>query len=76
MKGDFTRDTFDRTKHYSSVLMQQGRVQLDADWNEQARLLLHRLEMLARDLIGWGGGPDPKAGGGFDLSFGWKSVTL
>jgi hypothetical protein len=67
MKGDFTRDTFNPTKHYSSVLMQQGRVQLDADWNEQARLVLHRLETLARDLIGWGGGPDAKAGGGFDL---------
>jgi hypothetical protein len=67
MKGDFTRETFDHTKHYSSVLMQQGRVQLDADWNEQARLLLHRLETLARDLIGIGGGPDAKAGGGFVL---------
>jgi hypothetical protein len=67
MKGDFTRDTFDRTKHYSRVLMQQGRVQLDADWNEQAGLLLHRLETMAKDLIGYGGGPDAKAGGGFDL---------
>ena len=30
MKGDFTRNTFDPTKHYSQVLMQQGRVQLDS----------------------------------------------
>ena len=43
MKGDFTRDTFDRTKHYSRVLMQQGRVTLDADWNEQTAILLHYL---------------------------------
>ena len=33
--GDFTRTTFDPTHHYSGVRMQQGRVQLDADWNEQ-----------------------------------------
>ena len=30
MKGDFSRITFDPKKHYSRVLMQQGRVQLDA----------------------------------------------
>jgi hypothetical protein len=35
MKGDFSRFTFKKEKHYSSVRMQQGRVQLDADWNEQ-----------------------------------------
>jgi len=26
MKGDFSRDTFDRKKHYSAVLMQQAAV--------------------------------------------------
>lgn len=35
MKGDFTRPTFDRARRYSGVRMQQGRVLLDADWNEQ-----------------------------------------
>ena len=38
MKGDYSRDTFDPAKHFTRVLMQQGRVQLDADWNEQAAL--------------------------------------
>jgi len=57
MKGDFSRDTFDRTKHFSRVLMQQGRVQLDADWNEQAAILLHYLRTLAADLIGPFAGP-------------------
>jgi Family of unknown function (DUF6519) len=52
MKGDFTRDTFDPTKHYSRVLMQQGRVTLDADSNEQTSVLLHYLRTLAADLIG------------------------
>ena len=44
MKGDFTRSTYDRHNHYRSVRMQQGRVQLDADWNEQADITLHRIE--------------------------------
>jgi len=52
MRGDFTRNTFDATKHLSRVLMQQGRVQLDADFNEQDAILLRRLRLLARDLVG------------------------
>lgn len=63
MKGDFTRDTFDASKHFTRVLMQQGRVQLDADWNEQAAILLHYLQTLAVDLIGPHGGP----GDGFKI---------
>ena len=39
MRGDFSRDTFDPVKHFSRVLQQQGRVQLDADWNEQTAIL-------------------------------------
>ena len=35
MKSDISRQTFDHKKHYSQVIMQQGRVQLDSDWNEQ-----------------------------------------
>jgi hypothetical protein len=58
MKGDFTRDTFDPAKHFTRVLMQQGRVQLDADWNEQGAILLHYLQALATDLIGPFGGPE------------------
>src|SRR5438045_2587401 len=71
MKGDFTRDTFDPSKHFSRVLMQQGRVQLDADWNEQAAILLHYLQALAADLIGPHGGPanaDGTAGDGFKIT--------
>lgn len=57
MKGDFTRDTFHRAKHFSRVLMQQGRVTLDADFNEQASIFLHYLRTLARDIIGPYAGP-------------------
>ncbi|MBX3640388.1 MAG: hypothetical protein KF888_07735 [Nitrosomonas sp.] len=52
MKGDFSRDTFNPHKHFSRVLQQQGRVQLDADTNEQTAILLHYLRTLAADLIG------------------------
>jgi hypothetical protein len=37
--------------------MQQGRVQLDADWNAQVAIQLRYLRMLATDLIGPHGGP-------------------
>src|SRR5262249_21351524 len=66
MKGDFTRDTFDPRRQFTRVLMQQGRVQLDADWNEQASILLHYLRGLAADLIGPHGGPTDNLG--FDIS--------
>lgn len=63
MKGDFSRMTFSPDKHFSRVLMQQGRVQLDADWNEQVSILLHYVQTLAADLIGPHGGP----GDGFKI---------
>lgn len=62
MKGDFSRDTFDPLKHFTRVLMQQGRVQLDADWNEQTALLWHYIRALSADLIGPHGGPDGLTG--------------
>ena len=65
MKGDFTRNTFDAAKHFSRVLMQQGRTQLDADWNEQTSILLHYLRALAMDILGPHAGPADAMG--FDL---------
>lgn len=62
MKGDFSRDTFDPVKHFSRVLQQQGRVQLDADSNEQTAILLHYLRTLAADLIGPFAGPAGSSG--------------
>jgi hypothetical protein len=62
MKGDFSRDTYYARHHFTRVLMQQGRVQLDADWNEQAAIVLHYLRTLAGDLIGPHGGPEDNAG--------------
>jgi len=64
-RGDFTRDTFNPQDRFSRVLMQQGRVQLDADWNEQNSIMLHHLRNLACDVGSqhWG----PNLGAGFKI---------
>ncbi len=62
MKGDFTRVTFRPEQHYSGVLMQQGRVQVDADWNEAMGILVYRDRTARRDLIGLCGAPQGEAG--------------
>ncbi|HYR10121.1 MAG TPA: DUF6519 domain-containing protein [Longimicrobium sp.] len=62
MKGDFSRQTFDPQRHFSGVRMQQGRVQLDADWNEQVDLARHRVETGTLDQVGHCGGPLHDAG--------------
>lgn len=62
MKADTTRATFKKTKHYNGVLMQQGRVQLDADWNEQIDITRHRVETETIDVVGRCGAPMHEAG--------------
>jgi len=57
MRGDFSRLTWDRRKHYAAVLMQQGRLQVDADWNEQIDIIMHRLETEVADYVGHSGVP-------------------
>src|SRR5690349_1309766 len=64
--GDLTRSTFRVDRHYSGVRMQQGRVQLDADWNEQLDLTAHRDRAEALDVIGPAG--VPKVAGGFEMT--------
>jgi len=78
MKGDFSRRTFDPTKHYRGVLMQQGRVQVDADWNEEVDAAYTREVTEACDEIGPSGYPNSApdsfkigiASGGADLTIG------
>jgi len=62
MKGDFSKLSFNKNKHYSSVRMQQGRVQIDADWNEQMDILDHRLQAETVDFIGGSGAPNEAPG--------------
>jgi hypothetical protein len=56
MHGDFSRDSFDPKLNFSRVLMQQGRLIVDADFNEQSAILLNYIRALAVDMIGWHGG--------------------
>lgn len=71
MSGDITRNTFDRSKHFSSLYKQQGRVELDSDFNEAMDILVHHQRAVAADLIGQHGTPPIKDGsedGGFQIS--------
>lgn len=81
MRGDFTRWTFDRSKHYSGVLNQQGRVALDADWNEQVIIEQFDARTTRQDVIGLCGGPqgvdaagEPLAG--FDVTTDGATLTV
>jgi hypothetical protein len=62
MKGDFSRNTYRPASLYSRVMMQQGRVQIDADWNEQTSILLGYMRSLTRDLFGEAAGPAIECG--------------
>ena len=62
MKGNFSRLRHARAKGYSRVMMQQGRVLLDSDWNEQSDLVTIAIRDLSRDIFGPHGGPGPEPG--------------
>jgi Family of unknown function (DUF6519) len=67
-RGDFSRDTYDPFRHFSRVLMQQGRVQLDADWNEQVSIFWHYLRGLARHIGSEHWGPLSNGVRGFKIA--------
>ena len=52
MSSDISRQRFNPANDFSSVLMQQGRVQLDADWNEWNEILDRRWRSETIDIIG------------------------
>lgn len=52
MSGDYSRRRFDQFKDFAAVLQQQGRVVLDADWNEQNGILQRRWRAETVDIIG------------------------
>jgi Family of unknown function (DUF6519) len=65
VKADLTRKSLNPLKHFSQVLNQQGRVQLDADWNEQGGILLHVIRQIAAD--GFGPAATSPQNGGFTV---------
>ena len=54
MKGDFSHWQFNPNENFNGVLQQQGRVQLDRDWNEQTRIIQHWQDIAGSDVIGPG----------------------
>lgn len=76
MPGDYSRKTFDRTNYYSGVLKQQGRVQLDADDNEQLDIQHYRDETEAIDVIGQSGVPKKLDAFKIGIASGGKDLTI
>jgi len=68
MSGDYTRFTFDPLKRYSGVRMQQGRVQLDSDWNEEVDIFRRRLRTTTLDIMGSLGVPYAVSPNAFSIS--------
>jgi len=79
VSGDYTRFTFKPKKDYSAVVKQQGRVDLDADFNELIEIMDRRWRSETIDIIGCctvpNSTPDaflvtPTALGDFDIGIG------
>lgn len=58
MSGDYSRQRFDPRRDLAAVLMQQGRVQLDSDWNELVEIIERRLRTETVDLVSYGDDPN------------------
>src|SRR5579885_117276 len=58
MGADRARKSFDPKQHYRSVVMQQGRVTLEADWNESQSIFGEELRHETLDIVGPAGTPD------------------
>ncbi len=75
MSGDYSRKTFNPLRDFSDVLMQQGRVQLDADWNELVGIISRRLRAETTDIIGRGTVPK-ETPGGFKIEISGGTLTI
>ena len=58
MAGDRARVSYDPSRKWRGLIAQQGRVTVEADWNEAAALDADRARQLTRDAIGTIGTPD------------------
>ena len=75
MSSDISRQRFDPANNFKSVLMQQGRVQLDADWNEWNDILDRRWRSETIDIIGRGVVP-LETPNGFEIQIGGTGLTI
>ena len=71
---DTSRVRFDPAKHYSAVLLQQGRVILDSDVIEQNAILQHYLRTVVADIVG--PAARPAGAEGFGISPGSTASDL
>jgi hypothetical protein len=62
--GNFSRDTFDRLKHYVGVRLQQGVPIVDADWNELEDIRRYELQAFLKWFVGNG---VPNGNDGFQI---------
>jgi hypothetical protein len=60
MTSQISRDSFDPSKRYSGVHLQQGRMITDADWNEQSETIRRRQDDAVADVVRGG---IPREGG-------------
>src|ERR1051326_567600 len=75
MSGDYSRKTFDPQRDFSCVLMQQGRVQLDADWNELVGIASRRVRAETTDIIGRATVPN-ETPDGFKIEISGGTLTI
>ncbi|MEY2883322.1 MAG: hypothetical protein RL490_1046, partial [Pseudomonadota bacterium] len=76
MPGDHSRFTFDARRRFAGVRMQQGRVQLDADWNEEHDILAERARLLALDVGGPAWLPEDTTPDAFLVTVAGADLTL
>lgn len=75
MSGDYSRRRFDPRKHYQGVLRQQGRVDLDADWNEYVDIQDRRWRAETIDVVGRCGVPS-ETPDGFKVGRSGEGLTI
>ena len=58
MAGDRARVSYDPSRKWRGLIAQQGRVTVEADWNEAATIDAERDRLLTLDVVGTVGTPD------------------
>ena len=76
MKGDFTSFRNGHSKRYTGVLKQQGRVDLDADWNEHVEIQEYIRNTIEKDVIGACGVPNYGSGFTVNWDAGRQDLTI
>ena len=75
MSGDYSRKRFNPENHYHGVLRQQGRVDLDADWNEYVDVQDRHWRAETIDVIGRCGVPS-ETPNGFKIAVTASELTV